>query len=572
MGLAKPAKTLVCLFSFLVLTQFLSAQNIPRSSHMWIINEENHSYEEVIGNAQMPYYNQLAQEYGLATQFYSDQHSSLPALMWFVAGAAVETNNDTVSCDHTEDNVVRELLKRGYSWRSYQEDLPYAGFQGLYGGTDDNYYRRHNPLIDFSDVCPGTGQADNSVPYAQMATDFAQNNTVNYAWVTPDVLDDAHSASLQAADQWLQAHVPAILARPEFQPGGDGILFIVWDESDLSNDNRCSATVSEGCGGRTATLVIGPNVKPGYQSTVNYHNESVLATMCAAMGLSPCPGAAQTAAPMADFFGTGSNRGAKDSVVITSPGNGATITGAVHLMASASEDQPVSQTQVWDNGTKLGVYGVDVDAIYNLAPGEHTTTVEDLDSSYQPIHQSSVTYNVQALVDGVQIVTPTPYEVIGNMLTVHVVAQANESEPISQMQVWDNGAKLGWYPGAGVNQYYALAAGLHTLSVEDLDDEYNVIHRAVVTYAIQTPGVQILSPALDQAFGSTNVQIVAHASESVAVNQMQVWDNGVKLGWYRGADVNETYTLAPGPHTVTVEDLDDSNNVMHRSSVAYTVQ
>ena len=231
MGLATPARTLMCLVTFLCLTGLAGAQDIPRSSHVWVINEENHSYEEVIGNTQMPYYNQLVKDYGLATQFYSDQHSSLPALMWFVAGAPVETNNDTTSCDHTEDNVVRELRKHGYSWRAYQEDLPYAGFQGLYGGTDDLYYRRHNPLIDFSDVCPVTGQDTNIVPYTQMAADFDAGNTVNYAWVTPDVLDDAHSSTLQAADAWLQAHIPAILARPEFQPGGDGVLFIVWDES-----------------------------------------------------------------------------------------------------------------------------------------------------------------------------------------------------------------------------------------------------------------------------------------------------------------------------------------------------
>lgn len=570
---AAPAKILVCLFSFFLLTRLAAGQAVPRSAHVWIVNEENHSYEQVIGNAQMPYFNQLAQQYGVAAQFYSDQHSSLPALMWFVAGAAVETNNDTISCEHTEDNVVRELLKSGYSWRAYQEDLPDAGFQGLYGGTDDLYYRRHNPLIDFSDVCPGTAQADKSVPFAQMASDFSAGNTVNFAWVTPDVNDDAHNGSLQAADQWLQAKVPAILARPEFQSGGDGILFIVWDEGGLSGDNRCSATVSQGCGGRTATLVIGPHVKRGYLSTATYHNENVLATLCAAMGLSTCPGAAQTAAPMDDFFETGSEASEPtNSVVISSPGNGATITGAVHLIASASEDQTVSQTQVWDNGAKLGVYGAQVDETYTLSPGEHSTTVVDLNAAYQTLHKSTVTYNVEALTDGVQIVSPTPYQVISGMLTVHVVAQAAESEPINQLQVWDNGAKLGSFAGSGVNQYFSLAAGVHTVTVEDLNDSDQVLHRSSVTYDVETTGVQILSPTASETFGATTVQIVAHASESVAINQLQVWDDGVRLGAYSGANVNQAFSLDPGQHTLTVEDLDDSYHVIHRSAVTYTVQ
>src|ERR1700759_3429371 len=105
MGPTMPAKRL-CLAFCLFLVSDCIAQNVPRSSHVWMITEENHSYEDVVGNPQMPYYNQLINQYGLATQFYSDQHSSLPALMWFVAGAPIELNNSTTSCEHTEANVV----------------------------------------------------------------------------------------------------------------------------------------------------------------------------------------------------------------------------------------------------------------------------------------------------------------------------------------------------------------------------------------------------------------------------------------------------------------------------------
>ncbi len=478
-------KNLCLACSFLFASRSI-AQSVPQSSHVWMIAEENHSYEDVVGNPQMPYYNQLIQQYGLATQFYSNQHSSLPALMWFVAGAPVEPNNNTVSCNRPDDNVVRELLNQGYTWRSYQSYMPHAGFQGLYGGKYGSYYRRHNPLIDFVDVCPGTGQDKNSVPFTQMDTDFAQGNTVNYAYISPNSDEDAHSGGLPGADQWLQNNVPAILARPEFGPGGDGILFVVWDEGTLYTDNRCSAAVAQGCGGRTATLVIGPQVKPGYQSTITYHNENVLTTVCAAMGLSPCPGAAQTAAPMADFFKANSGSdGSSDGVVISTPGNGATATGTVHLIASSSESQRVSEMQVWDNGNKLGVYYTQqIDATYNMAPGRHTTTALDLDSSFNIIHMSSVTYNVHPPANGVQVISPAPNQVI-SMSTVHVVAHATESAPVNQMQVWDNGDRLGVYSGADVNQYFSLAAGSHVVTVLDLGDNYNILHQSSVSYSVQ---------------------------------------------------------------------------------------
>src|SRR3981081_3148000 len=79
---------------------------VPRSNHVWIITEENHSFEEVIGNTSMPYYNSLAAKYGLATQYYANRHNSLAALMWLVTGQTVTTDNNAQGCVD-EGNVVR---------------------------------------------------------------------------------------------------------------------------------------------------------------------------------------------------------------------------------------------------------------------------------------------------------------------------------------------------------------------------------------------------------------------------------------------------------------------------------
>jgi phosphatidylinositol-3-phosphatase len=107
---------------------------------------------------------------------------------------------------------------------------------------------------------------------------------------------------LAQADLWLSQKLPKILSLPEFQTGGDGLLFVVWDEGNLNPDNRCSASISQGCGGRVATLVIGPKVKKNFKSQVLYHHQDLLRTVCDALGFSSCPGAAGSAKPMADFF------------------------------------------------------------------------------------------------------------------------------------------------------------------------------------------------------------------------------------------------------------------------------
>ena len=114
----------------------------------------------------------------------------------------------------------------------------------------------------------------------------------NLVFLNPDLMHDGHSASLWAADLWMKPVVQAILARPEFQPGGDGQLWIVWDESNF-NDYRCGGGRS-GCGGRVAVLLLGPQARVGHRSTVLYHQQNLLGTFILAMKLSFFPGASKS--------------------------------------------------------------------------------------------------------------------------------------------------------------------------------------------------------------------------------------------------------------------------------------
>src|SRR5207245_8521968 len=96
-----------------------------------------------------------------------------------------------------------------------------------------------------------------SLTYTQMASYISDHSTPNYAYITPNVDEDSHDRTLAEAHQWLSRNLPAILNLPEFKPGGDRLLFVVFDEGDLFIDNRCSSRVKSGCGGHIATLSSG---------------------------------------------------------------------------------------------------------------------------------------------------------------------------------------------------------------------------------------------------------------------------------------------------------------------------
>src|ERR1039457_7640012 len=91
---------------------------VPPSNHVVILVEENHSYSSVINNPAMPYLNSLAKSYSLLTNYYANTHPSLGNYFEMTTGQRI-TNNDSYGGTVSADNVVRELLPRGKTWKSY---------------------------------------------------------------------------------------------------------------------------------------------------------------------------------------------------------------------------------------------------------------------------------------------------------------------------------------------------------------------------------------------------------------------------------------------------------------------
>ena len=262
--------------------------NQPTFSHVILVVEENHSYSEVIGSSAMPYLNSLASQYGLATQYFANGHPSMPDYLMFTTGQ-METFDDNFSDTVSDDNVVRELVKAGKSWKAYEESLPSPG----YLGTDvAPYVRRHNPFSYLSDVQSDSSQAANIVPFPQFASDLANNALPQFSFISPDVNNDAHNGTLAAADSWLQSNIAPLLASSTFQ--SSGVLIITFDESeDTDRDHG---------GGHVATVIISSKSKMKYQSQTEYQHQSTLRLVLAASGVNQFPGLAGTAPDMTEFF------------------------------------------------------------------------------------------------------------------------------------------------------------------------------------------------------------------------------------------------------------------------------
>jgi hypothetical protein len=260
----------------------------PVFGHVVLVVEENHSYSEVIGSSAMPYLNSLASQYGLATQYFANTHPSIGNYFMLTTGQLV-TNDDAFAGPVSVDNIVRDLLAAGKTWKSYAESIPSAGYTG---GDSYPYAKRHNIPSYFTDVTTSSAQVKNLVPFSQFSSDLANNQLPNFSFVVPNLLNDAHDAPLNFADLWLQQNMAPLISSPVFQK--DGLLIVVFDEANTSD--------SANGGGHVAIVVISPQAKQGFQSATLFQHQSTLRLILHGLQVPAYPAAASTAPEMSEFF------------------------------------------------------------------------------------------------------------------------------------------------------------------------------------------------------------------------------------------------------------------------------
>jgi hypothetical protein len=212
----------------------------PAVAKVMVIWEENHSYPAIIGSPSAPYLNRVAAECGLATNYHSATHPSLPNYLQATSGrsfARAPFNYDCSpggACSAPGPSIFSQEAAAGHQWRSYEESMPSA----CDPTTTDVYAARHNPAVYYPSVSadcrrwdlplgtPAAGALHNAVSTGELPS---------YSVVTPNVVDDMHDGSISEADAWLARWLPVITSGRDYRAGRLA-LFIVWDEGGGSGN------------------------------------------------------------------------------------------------------------------------------------------------------------------------------------------------------------------------------------------------------------------------------------------------------------------------------------------------
>lgn len=293
--------------------------SVPQVQHVFVVVEENQSFDDVIGNPDMPYLNQLAAHGALARQYFANTHPSINNYFYLTFGNKGTTlpgfSADVFRGTVPGENIASLLTKHGKSWKTYAEDLPSVGYLGDNQGL---YAKRHNPFAYYTSVRTDPKQAQQIVPFQRFREDWKAGHLPSYSFLVPNLFDDAHTnprthkgaacrdpESLRQADHWLEQNLKPLVETDSFHK--DSLLVVAFDEAcDRGGkaDSHFNTAQSRGGGGHIPVIVVGAGIsEQGCVSDTVFHHESVLKLSLRALGINEFPGNSGNAADMGELFG-----------------------------------------------------------------------------------------------------------------------------------------------------------------------------------------------------------------------------------------------------------------------------
>lgn len=315
---------------------------MSRYDHIFVIIDENKGYNQLMGNPEWtPVIHRLATQYGLASDFYAEAHSSEGNYIAMLGGDTFGIHDDDAfycraglkdaDCansrnagyanhDLTARSLMDQLSARGLTWKAYLENLPAPGSLVTRWPTPDHpvpgvpnelYAAKHNAFVNFRSVnsAPLPERAKHLVSFAQLGRDLAVNTLPNYAQIIPNQCNDMHGLSgpgipadcrgtddpalIRRGDAEIGLIVGAIMHSKAWSGPSNTAIVITFDETSKSE----SYFGAQGCcgydphsvanfgGGHIMTIVVTNHGPRHVVDPTPYNHYSLLRTAEAAFGM-----------------------------------------------------------------------------------------------------------------------------------------------------------------------------------------------------------------------------------------------------------------------------------------------
>lgn len=246
---------------------------IPVFEHIIVMMFENTNYDAIIGNENLPNFNRLLQDNVAFSQYYGLSHPSLPNYIGLLGGDTFGINSDCFDCYLNKVSLPDLIDKAGYTWKTYQEDMPGPCFLK----HDVPYDLNHDPFVYFDSIRNDKARCDRSVvPMTVLDSDLSHNRLPNFAFIMPNICNSGHDCDLSVSDDWLGKMIGRLTSSPAL--GDNYAIFFLFDESEHDHSACCGLQDGQ-AGGQVVAGMISPRAKAGFVDDTPMTNYGLLKTI-----------------------------------------------------------------------------------------------------------------------------------------------------------------------------------------------------------------------------------------------------------------------------------------------------
>lgn len=220
----------------------------------------------------------MAKEGILLTNYFAVTHPSEPNYCAAAAGDNFGMDNDDFHQIPANVSTIADLFDTKHiAWGEYQEDMPYAGYQGFrYPLSGPNQYvRKHNPLVLFNSVTDDAVRPRQIKNFTTFYDDLKHHRLPQHMFITPNMTNDAHDTNITVAGDWVAKFLPPLLKNEYFNK--DSLVLVTFDEvGNYSVPNR------------VYSFLVGGAIPEHLKGTTDdtfYTHYSVIASLSANWGL-----------------------------------------------------------------------------------------------------------------------------------------------------------------------------------------------------------------------------------------------------------------------------------------------
>lgn len=269
---------------------------MPRYDHIFLIVDENKTYEQIVDAKAAPGITKLAHRYGLATRYFAVTHPSQPNYVAIVGGSTHGIRDDA---HHVVDapNLATQLQGAHLSWKDYLESIPQPGSLADYAGP---YAAKHSGFVQYASVRNDPNRAQHLVGFDVLERDLRAGRVPNFAMIAPNLCNDMHGQAklfgakcfadlIETGDGEIVKLVGEIQSSPVWREKGNVAVVLTWDEDDAGSTAGCcgndaSDPANRG-GGHVATIVITNHGRRGVVDAAPYSHYSLLRTIEDGLGI-----------------------------------------------------------------------------------------------------------------------------------------------------------------------------------------------------------------------------------------------------------------------------------------------